>query len=372
MAIDLDEFPIHQGPYSMEYPATSDRHFYDRCYFNAHDRSGEIFLLSGLGVYPNLGVIDAYATVRRGDNQKTLRASTALGTDRMNQSVGPFNIEVIEPLRVIRLTCRDDGNGIAFDLTWRGAHPVVDEEPHLLRQAGRIVLDAQRFAQMGSWEGSLRVGDERFEVTPDLWLGNRDRSWGIRPVGEPEAPGRTSAEMPADYGFWWMYVPLRFDDYSVFLIAQEDGSGYRSLSHAVRRWSEESGRGIEQLGWPRVSIDYESGTRHPKGATIQLTDRDGAPLTLNIETRGSVILNSGPGYGGDAGWGHGEWRGRDWLEEVDYDLSDPSVAGAAGFSIVDHVARAELNGDEGFGMFEHGTIGAHQPTGFTDIGSVAP
>ena len=42
--------------------ATSDRNFYDRCYFNAHDRTGDIFLVTGLGVYPNLGVIDAYAT----------------------------------------------------------------------------------------------------------------------------------------------------------------------------------------------------------------------------------------------------------------------------------------------------------------------
>ena len=57
------------GEASVGYVGTSDRNFYDRCYFNAHDRTGNVFLITGLGVYPNLGVTDAYATVRIGDRQ---------------------------------------------------------------------------------------------------------------------------------------------------------------------------------------------------------------------------------------------------------------------------------------------------------------
>lgn len=30
--------------------------FYDRCYYNAHDRTGDIFVITGLCYYPNLGV----------------------------------------------------------------------------------------------------------------------------------------------------------------------------------------------------------------------------------------------------------------------------------------------------------------------------
>ena len=30
-------------------PGSSDRNFYDRSYFNAHDRTGDIFLISGIG-----------------------------------------------------------------------------------------------------------------------------------------------------------------------------------------------------------------------------------------------------------------------------------------------------------------------------------
>ena len=98
MPVPPDEFPIHQVPLSLRHAGTTDRNFYDRSYFNAHDRTGEIFLVTGLGVYPNLGVIDAYATVRRGDRQWAVRCSDALGDDRMDQRVGPYRIEVQEPL----------------------------------------------------------------------------------------------------------------------------------------------------------------------------------------------------------------------------------------------------------------------------------
>ncbi|HET8931646.1 MAG TPA: hypothetical protein VFN21_13380, partial [Acidimicrobiales bacterium] len=67
--VPLDEFPIHQTQASLRHVATSDRNFYDRAYFNAHDRTGDVFCVAGLGVYPNLGVIDAYVTVRRQQRQ---------------------------------------------------------------------------------------------------------------------------------------------------------------------------------------------------------------------------------------------------------------------------------------------------------------
>ena len=56
----LDEYPVHQTPESMSRVGTSDKNFYDRCYFNAHDRTGDTFVITGLGTYANLGVVDAY------------------------------------------------------------------------------------------------------------------------------------------------------------------------------------------------------------------------------------------------------------------------------------------------------------------------
>ena len=83
---------------------TSDRNFYDRSYFNGHDRTGEIFFISGYGAYPNLGVKDAYFTIRIGDRSFTVRASDALDDDRLVQQVGFYRQEVVDPLNTIRLT----------------------------------------------------------------------------------------------------------------------------------------------------------------------------------------------------------------------------------------------------------------------------
>ncbi len=137
--IPLDEYPVHQTPLPMDRVAASDRNFYDRCYFNAHGRTGEVFLVTGLGVYPNLGVIDAYAAARCGDRQWAVRFSDALGDRSLEQQVGGYRIEVVEPLQRLHLTCAAPDGAVGFDLHWTAAFPALQEEPHVLlagRQAG--------------------------------------------------------------------------------------------------------------------------------------------------------------------------------------------------------------------------------------------
>ena len=65
------------------------------------------------------------------------------------------------------------------------------------------------------------------------------------------------------------------------------------------------------------------------------------------------------------------WKGRHWIDRHAVDLADPAIAGMVQFGVVDHVGRATINGAEGWGLFEHSTIGRHDPSGFTDFGSVA-
>lgn len=223
----LDEYPLHQLPQPIAWPGSSDRNFYDRSYFNAHDRTGNIFLITGIGYYPNLGVKDAFVLIRRADIQTAVHLSDAIDSDRLHQHVNGYRVEVVEPLRKLRIVL-DETEGVAADLTWEGLFDVVQEQPHVLRSGNRVTLDAQRFAQLGTWSGRIVVDGERIAVDPATWLGSRDRSWGIRPVGEPEPAGRP-ADPPFE-GMWWLYVPLAFDDFAVVLIIQEEPDGFRSLN----------------------------------------------------------------------------------------------------------------------------------------------
>jgi hypothetical protein len=367
----LDEFPIHQLPRPVAWAGSSDRNFYDRCYLNAHDRTGDIFVISGLGFYPNLGTKDAYVLIRRGDEQTAVHLSDAAdprGADRLDQRVGGYRIEVLEPLHRLRVVL-EETEGIAMDLTWDGSFDVVQELPHVMRQGAATTLDAQRFAQVGTWSGSLSIDGTDIDVTPDRWVGTRDRSWGIRPVGE-QAPGGKPADPPFD-GMWWLYVPIRFDEFAVVIIIQETPDGYRTVNDCTRVWRD--GR-VEQLGWPRVQVHYTTGTRIPTGATIECTAPDGAALTFEVESLLPVPLHVGGGYGGDSDWGHGVWKGAGFTERVTYSMSDPAIVGRTPFGVIDHVGRATVrgpgagvaDGSEGWGLFEHGALGRHDPSNFTD------
>ena len=236
MLSPLDEYPIHQLPLPIAWVGSSDRNFYDRCYFNAHDRSGDIFVITGLGYYPNLGTKDAFVLIRRGDEQTAIHLGDGIDHDRLDQRVGSYRLEVVEPLQELRIVL-EETEGIAMDLRWRGLFPVVQEQPHLMRAGGlRPTLDAQRFAQLGSWEGSLVIDGEERVVDPATWIGSRDRSWGIRPVGEAEPPGRP-ADPPFD-GMWWLYLPIAFPEFAIVLIVQEEPDGFRVLNDATRVWPD--------------------------------------------------------------------------------------------------------------------------------------
>ncbi len=363
MPTELDEFPIHQTSLPMARVGSSDRNFYDRAYFNANDKRGDVFLVAGVGTYPNLGVKDAFVSVRVEDQQFTLRLSDALEGRSFEQQVGPLKLEVLEPLQSLRLTC--DNDHVGLDLTWEGSFPAVLEQRHLMMTGNRPTLDAQRFAQLGTWTGSVRAGGTTHEVRD--WVGTRDRSWGIRPVGEPEAPG-ISAENPLE-GFWWLYVPIRFDDFAVVIIVQEGPDGFRTFNDAIRVFPD--GR-VEQLGWPRVEIDYASGTRTPLHARIHVTTQRGEPLLIEVEPMTFIPLHVGCGYGGDAEWTHGLWKGKDWMSTSTYDFTDPEIIGRIPWGVTDHSARATCDGQVGWGLFEHASMGRHDPSGFADWMAVAP
>ncbi|RFC76310.1 hypothetical protein [Streptomyces sp. AcE210] len=368
--VALDEYPVHQVPLSMKHVATGDRNAYDRCIFHLVDPTGEFLLILGLGVYPNLGVIDAYATLRVGDTLHAVRASDALRDDtRMELAVGPLRIQVERPLKDFVLTCEadpDDPDGLSYEITWSAAFPALWEPHHTQRRGGRLTLEGRRFVQAGRCDGRLRIGGR--EVSLDGWTGTRDRSWGVRPV--PGEEGGRLAEENRTEGFHWIWSPVRFDDRFLMVILQEDADGYRTLNDATL---VRDGHPDLQLGWPQADITYRTGTRHPESAVVHLMDPlSRKPLELGVEILASSPLAVGAGYPPADDWQHGTWRGRDWTDRRSYDLSDPAAHPLAAYGVIDHAARFTLDGQVGHGIFEHGSFGRHDPSGFTGHDSVAP
>lgn len=362
----LDDFPVHQAAQVIRHPATSDRNFYDRYYFNCHPCSDRLMLIIGLGQYPNLGVTDAFALARHGDTHRVVRASRELGADRMDTAVGPFSVEVIEGLKTLRVMLAASPHGLEFDLTWQGAIPAQLEPRHLMRAQERVIIDSARLAQTGRWTGHIRSGGEEFEVTPERWWGSRDRSWGIRPVGEAEPPG-IQARNPAQ--FYWMYAPMQFEEFSILAIVQEDGAGHRLLEEGLRVWPESSGRPPQPLGPPEYRPEYAPGTRDVARATISFRPRGEQPIEVTVRPLRPVSLMVGTGYGLEPDWRHGMYQGPDpVVQGACYDLGNAEDR-ARMWGMVDSAAAFDcVQGDgsvTGYGLFEYWSLGQHAPTGLT-------
>jgi hypothetical protein len=368
----FDEYLAHQTPETFDHVYTSDKNFYDRYYFNMHASSDELFVIMGLGQYPNLGVTDAFITVSIGEEQHTVRASRELGSDRMNTAVGPLGVEVVKGLEVLRFTCAENEWGVAADLTFTGVVETLEEPRTFSRRYGRVIQDVTRYAQVGVWEGELRVAGRTFAVTPDRWQGVRDRSWGVRPVGEPEAPGIKSRERNDGYGFRHDWIPMQFGDHMLKFQIDQDADGHRHLEESMRVWHRDLGRAPEHLGTPEIEIEYLPGTREMRRARVTTTDPAGKPIGVTNTPLRTLYLAAGSGYVADGEWGHGYYQGELKVEGLVHDLGDPEVRRR--YAILNEtLCRFETDtGEIGYGMHENMLVGIYRPSGFDSPTAVAP
>ncbi|HSS09217.1 MAG TPA: hypothetical protein VLL25_05000, partial [Acidimicrobiales bacterium] len=277
----------------------------------------------------------------RNNIHRVVRSSKELGLDRMDLTVGPLRVEVLEGLKRLRVVSQPGDAasqaGVEIDATFEGVIPAHLEPRHYRRELGRVTFDTQRLAQTGRWRGHLKVGNEDFDLDADTWWGYRDRSWGVRPVGEPEPQGIKAGRPPGT--FFWLYAPLQFADHSYLIMVQEDRDGSRLLEHAVRLWND--GR-VDDLGRPEHEVEFVAGTRAPKRATLRMTEPDGTPLEVYVEPVLPCYLMKGTGYGVDTDWRHGMWQGAEKAEGLTWDLNDPEVQRGL-FGLAEHSSRVETS-----------------------------
>jgi hypothetical protein len=366
-----DDLLIHQTPETIDRVFTSDRNFYDRYYFNMHASSDEIFLVTGMGQYPNLGVTDAFVSISHRDTLYVVRASRELGSDRLDTTVGPFGIEVVKGLETLRLRLDENEWGVSFDLTFDGAVRAIEEPRQTQRQFSRVTMDSSRFAQIGRYTGTLTVGGETYSVTPDRWKGVRDHSWGIRPIGEPVPPG-IGVKVQRSHGFFHNWIPMQFDDFMLKVFFEEDADGKRFIEESKKIYNLEIDKEDELMGTPRHEFTYRSGTRELEKAVIRFAHPSGREISVTHTPLRTVYLAAGSGYLPSGDWGHGMYQGELKVEGLTWDVSDPAVRKQISL-LNETLCRFDLStGEVGYGMHENLCIGIYKPYGFDTPESVAP
>ncbi len=373
MLTPLDDYLVHQTPDTVDRVFSSDRNFYDRYYFNAHTLDGSTFIVVAMGLYPNIGVIDAFATVMfDGKVQHILRASRALGSDRGATKVGPIGVDVIEGLRKFRVYADDNEHGVAFDMTFEAAAPPY-EEPHFFRRAGaRVLMDYTRLTQCGRWSGTLTAGGRTLALEPTTWWGARDHSWGIRPVGggEPQSAPAPGAGPP---GFFWLWTPIQFEGAAMLITCSEDFDGSRWHAAAELLWPESTGKPPEPLTFVSHEIEMLPGSRTFARGSVTLARPDGTSVTVRMTPR-STLYMAAVGYAYMGGWRHGQYHGPLAVEGEVWDLGDQSLLARIGGqteTVCDyHVDGLDLG--VGHGITEFLLLGTYTPYGFNQWSDVAP
>ena len=251
-----DEYPLHQTPEPVAHAGT-DRNFYDRYFFNGYTPDGKTFFAVAFGVYPQLDVCDAHISILSGGKQTCLHASAELGMERLDLVCGPIRIEVIEPLKTLRIVV-EETDGIAAELTFTGRSFPIEEPRFIHRFGPRTFMDYTRMTVNGHYTGWVSVDGKKTKLAKGT-AGTRDRSWGIRPVGARDPQPNPSHPMPP---FFWQWTPINLSGGSVFfhLNADPDGEAWNTRAAYVP-----DGGGLEDIaeGRGHLRTKLEKGSRWP-------------------------------------------------------------------------------------------------------------
>jgi hypothetical protein len=335
----IDEYLVHNYPHPVRVMWTPDSQAYERVWFTAQDKVGELLFVCGLGLYPNLGTAEAFAIANVRGSHSTVRAHRRLGDNRMDMRVGPFTFEVVEPFKQWRLSLAENPHSVSFDINW------FDTKRPVFRNLGAGVIVGGRpfggvagYDGFGVQEGWVRVNGERFDLGRGTHLGTRDHHWGTRDgVG---GPGMYRGVQHPHSGEW-----VEFGEFGIWgdHVLYNLGDPLRGSATLVKRVHR---------------MRFEPETKLLVAGEVDLHFESGEMKTMTFERLGNQIaflrcgMYGGPNGGTPDGdiW-HGMYVGDDVVSGETYDANDPAVrARIAGLD--QHHCRVECDGEVTYGLVE--------------------
>lgn len=362
----LDDYPVHQTPEPLAQPATSDRNVYDRTWYNGYAADGSYYFGLGMAVYPHRGVLDcAFSVVRPGGLQHCFFGSCRAPTERTDMRVGPLRIEVLEPMRRARVVLDDNASGLGCDITFSARTAAIQEGRQTLWNGARRTMDATRFDQFGAWQGSIRTPEGDIDVVETMCRGTKDRSWGVRGVGEPERGGAPSK----GGSFFFLWAPLFWDDHVSHAIFFDGSRGEALVREALTAplYPTEAAVPVvedglvERMATATHRVRYHQGTRLAEHAELDFFDLEGGRRQIVLEP----ILRfqmKGLGYGHPK-WRQGAWQGELETGHESFDPEDIDLLKPENLH-VQQVVRATDGARQGIGVLEQIVIGPYTPAGF--------
>ena len=374
-----DEHFNHQTVNTHAAVGNPDRAWTEKAWFTLMRKDAQLQVNFGIGKYTNRNLVDGFAGVQMGTQQRTVRASRVLAADFDTVNVGPMGYEVLEPYKSIRLTlAKNDAQPISVELIFQATMPAFFEKRDVVMHEGRTASDVIRFHQAGTVSGWVEIDGVRHAVNPDDWFGFRDRSWGIRehvgldptdlvPATLGTQSGSTSGNKTGTaYHFNWLVSKIDRPDGTSYDLAYyfRDFGGDGPPQFFCGYINESDGRQIPILHlYPE--IDYRASDRGAMRGTVtaiiagrgkSVEERVFEIEVINPEM-GFRLL---PGmYGEWKGQLHGSFKGEDFLDgECIDDVNNPEKLDETyRWQIRDRPIRITEGANSGYGDMESIILG---------------
>jgi hypothetical protein len=325
---------------------SSDPNWRERYWFSFQDvRNKNLIVSGGFGKYPNKDVMEGCVMAQHGDKQWNLRVSRALLPRSDEIAVGPLSVEIVEPLRTLRFRLEDNPSGVSMDVLWRADMPAMLEGKHFEVNRARVTHDIIRYVQLGRLEGTVRIEDKSFALTRENGWGERDHSWGIRPMAAvPGDPPVASTEWN-----FLAFCPIQFEAFAlhIYLFEAQAGRPTHLSASLVYKDGRHDDDGI-------VSVDHDfeweptASVRTLKGGRMRIAFFSGRAMTIDLTALAPRAYLQGGGYGVD----QGRWKSELHLEHEVWDLA-PDKLKTYILGTSDHLFQARCDGETGYGIIEY-------------------
>ena len=371
MLSKFDDYPIHQTSRPIAVRDSADRNAYDRYWFNGYDQGGEFYLGVGAALYPNLGILDGGVSLVIDGEQHAFHCSRRAGSEPSEIEIGPFKIDILEPMKSLRVTVDDNETGFSGELLWIPRTANFAEAHQHAYHGVRATMEATRFNQFGRWQGELRYDGRTLKVNPSTTYGTKDRSWGVRPVGAPDPAGAPPLPGQAG-GVFFLWAPLHWQERCTHAGIFENAHGVMWHWDGMVLPTYDNPDDIPGIEDPDTlplmsvahDIEYIPGTRRARRAVITKTEISGKVNEIELEAV-LCFRMKGIGYSHPE-WGHGRWKGELAIGGEKWKIDDVDEM-ALENQHIQQVVLAKCDGQQGVGVLEQIAIGPHARYGFKEL-----
>jgi hypothetical protein len=275
-----DERFGHQIPEPFRHTAIRHHFWRESLFFIMHSsvEPNDVLILT-LAHFPERGEMDSLQLGRTGSEPILARHDRKVNGDHDRMAVGPVTIDVVEPLKVMRLSVVESAQTpVSLDVVFTARTQPYGLRRGTMSAADEVIWDQRHMFQSGWFTGTYTR--DGITHTLDKWWGQRDHSWGIRNHARCPMWMWLAIQVPEGmYGVWCWEYPNGARVYMDGCFAPADGSEpipIVAFEHDMT-WLDESG----------TTTSYERYGDHVAGLSGQLkvTLQGGKHTTITASGR---------------------------------------------------------------------------------------